>query len=794
MIVRRAGQPDHQEVLLIVDDEPGNIELLTAMLTPDGFLFRTAASGSEALASIAQHQPDLVLLDIMMPDMDGHEVLRQIKADAATSNIPVIMVTALDDRKVRLSCLDVGAEDFLTKPVDPAELRARVRNLLRLKALSDHFDSYSKSLESEVRVRTEALLASETALLGERDAAQRYLDAAQVCLIALDLAGRITLVNQYACSVLGWSADELTGRDWFDTCVPARIRAAILKRHREVLEGDDSTGENEVLTKSGEERLIEWRNTPLKDAFGDVIGLLSSGTDITDRNLAAQALRATEERTRFALEAAGIGTWDADFITGRVRRSRIVETHYGVQPEMFRGTVDGLFDFIHPADLESVRAVNDNAMRSGGDFSVDYRTVRDDGAVRWLSAIGRVQLDEQGSPLSGMGITQDITERRALDAQYQQRFKMEAVGRLASGVAHDFNNLLTVITGFAEFMASDPDLPTQHAEDVGEIIKAAERATGLTRQLLAFSRQQVLHTVPVDVNGIVTGMAAMLARLIGANVKINLALAPDIAPALADPGQLEQVVMNLAVNARDSMPEGGTILIETSEAELENSPFHEDQIVSGRYIMIAVTDTGTGISKEVQSRLFEPFFTTKDPGQGTGLGLSTTYGIVQQSKGHIWVYSEIGKGTTFKVYLPYADAGAAPAPIGPPPKIPSAGPVQTVLLVEDEVGVRQLARRILEGGGYRVLEAADGKAAEQLFERDGRDVNLVLTDVMMPGCDGPELIRRLQLKTPSLRVLYMSGYTAQTIASRAGLDRGLPFVEKPFTSEMLLRLVGEALN
>ncbi len=793
MIARRAGQPDHRQVLLIVDDEPRNIELLRAMLAPDGFRFRTAASGSEALASIAQHQPDLVLLDIMMPDMDGHEVLRQIKADAATSNIPVIMVTALDDRKSRLSSLDAGAEDFLTKPVDRAELRARVRNLLRLKALADHFDNYSKTLESEVRVRTKALLASETALLEERDAAQRYLDTAQVFLVALDLAGRITLVNQYACSVLGWSADELVGRDWFDTCVPARIRAALRKRHGKVLEGDDSASESEVLTKSGEERLIEWRNTPLTDAFGHVNGLLSSGTDITDRNLAARALRATEERTRFALEAAGIGTWDADFITGRVRRSRIVETHYGVQPEMFRGTVDGLLDFIHPADLESVRAVNDNAMRSGGDFSVDYRTVRDDGAVRWLSAIGRVQLDEQGSPLSVMGITQDITERRALDAQYQQRFKMEAVGRLASGVAHDFNNLLTVITGFAEFIASDSDLPTQHAKDVGEIIKAAERAIGLTRQLLAFSRQQVLHTAPVDVNGMVTGMAAMLARLIGANVKINLALAPDIAPALADHGQLEQVVMNLAVNARDAMPEGGTILIETSEAELENSPFHEEQIVSGRYIMIAVTDTGTGISKEVQSRLFEPFFTTKDPGQGTGLGLSMAYGIVKQSKGHIWVYSEIGKGTTFKVYLPYADAGAAPAPIGPPPKIPSAGPVQTVLLVEDEVGVRHLTRRILEKGGYRVLEA-DGNTAEQLFERDGRDVDLVLSDVMMPGCDGPELIRRLRVKSPSLRVLYMSGYTAQTIASRAGLDRGLPFVEKPFTSELLLRLVGEALN
>jgi PAS domain S-box-containing protein len=648
-------------------------------------------------------------------------------------------------------------------------------------------------LQNEVRTRTAALRLSDVALKYERDRAQLYLDTAAVFLVALDGDGRITLVNRYACSVLGWSADELVGRDWFDTCVPARVRAAVLKRLGEVLEGDDSTGENEVLTKSGEERLIEWRNTPLRDAFGDVIGLLGSGTDITDRNRIARALQATEERTRFALEAAGIGTWDADLITGRVQWSRIVETHYGVQPGTFSGTFDGVFNRIHPDDLDSVRDIVLNAVKSGSDFSVDYRTIWDDGAVRWLNAIGRVQLDEQGSPLRGMGIIQDITERRSLNAQYQQSFKMEAVGRLASGVAHDFNNLLTAITGFAEFIASDSDLPTQHAEDVGEIIKAAGRAAGLTTQLLAFSRQQVLHTVPVDVNGMVTGMTAMLARLIGADIKIDLALAPDIAPALADHGQLEQVVMNLAVNARDAMPEGGTILIETSEAELENSPFHDEQIVSGRYIMIAVTDTGTGITRETQKRLFEPFFTTKKTGEGTGLGLSTSYGIVKQSNGHIWVYSEPGHGTTFKVYLPKSKESVS-ASVEEPAVAQANAATETVLLVEDEDALRDLSARILTDAGYRVYGASNGTEAEASFMRHTGEIDLVITDVVMPECGGPELLARLRSFAPELPVLYMSGYTEQSIAHKAGFDRGLPFVQKPFTAAELVRQVRAALT
>ncbi len=285
----------------------------------------------------------------------------------------------------------------------------------------------------------------------------------------------------------------------------------------------------------------------------------------------------------------------------------------------------------------------------------------------------------------------------------------------------------------------------------------------------------------------------MLARLIGENIKVDLRLAPGLSPALVDRSQLEQVVMNLVVNARDAMPDGGSVSIETADVSLETSPFHPAEIVAGSYVMLAVTDAGAGMTKETQRRLFEPFFTTKESGKGTGLGLSTTYGIVKQSRGYIWVYSEIGEGTTFKVYLPRATE--SPAMVSSPATaVPPAHHRETVLLVEGETGVRLLSKRILEKAGYRVVEAENGNDAERVFGQLAGSIDLLVTDVMMPGCGGPELARRLQRHAPALRVLYMSGYTEQSAVRNGGIDPDLPFVQKPFTSADLIRQVREALD
>jgi two-component system, cell cycle sensor histidine kinase and response regulator CckA len=426
----------------------------------------------------------------------------------------------------------------------------------------------------------------------------------------------------------------------------------------------------------------------------------------------------------------------------------------------------------------------------------EKRYRRRDGNLLWARVNISLLRDSSGRPQHFIQVIEDITERRTLEAQIRQASKMDAIGRLASGVAHDFNNLLTVILGFAEILATDVSISPSHAEDLGEIMKAAHRATALTKQLLAFSRQQVLVASPLDLNAVIKDMTGMLSRLIGENIDVELVLALDLAPAIADRSQLEQVIMNLVVNARDAMTAGGRLTIETTSVDLENSTFHDEAVVDGRYTMLAISDTGGGMTNETLRRLFEPFFTTKDAGKGTGLGLSTTYGIVKQSRGYIWVYSELGQGTTFKVYLPQsAESAAAPESISSDrvvaaPKAPS----ETVLLVEDEAGVRHLSKRILNNAGYHVLEAANGNDGEKLFALHADSINLVVTDIMMPGCGGPELLTRLRVRVPDLRVLYMSGYSARTTARHAGIDDSAPFIQKPFTAAELARRVRETLD
>jgi two-component system cell cycle sensor histidine kinase/response regulator CckA len=654
------GIADHPARLLIVDDDPYERELLEIMLKPEGFLLLTADCGEKAIAIVAEQPPDLILLDIMMPGMNGYQVTSRFKGDPATQNIPIIIITALDDRNSRMLGLSAGAEDFLIKPLDRAELCARVKNLLRLKAYGDYHDRYSQMLEGEVASRSADLVESERLY-------RSTFDAAPVGIVHVGLDGRWLRVNQRLCDLLGYSREELQG-------------SAV----RDLIQAEETAAE-------------------------------------------AESLR-----------------------------------------QMAVGTLNR-----HVVDEKRYR--------------------RRDGTFVWARVNMSVHRDAQGQSQHFISVIEDVTERRTLEAQIRQASKMDAIGHLASGVAHDFNNLLTVILGFAEFVASDAAMAKAHGKDLGEIIKAARRATGLTKQLLAFSRQQVLHAAPLDVNGLITEMSGMLGRLIGENIEVALVLSPKLSPALADRGQLEQVVMNLAVNARDAMAAGGTLTIETADVELENSSFHAEAVMHGRYVMLAITDTGTGMTQETQRHLFEPFFTTKETGKGTGLGLSTTYGIVKQSKGYIWVYSELGQGTTFKVYLPRSNRGV-PAQVSPAVAAPVKRATETVLLVEDEAGVRGFSKRILDKAGYRVLEAANGDDAEKLFADHGDSIDLVVTDVVMPGCGGPELLSRLHVQAPGLRVLYMSGYTEQSTASKMGIDRGLPFVQKPFTAAEFARQVREALD
>ena len=505
----------------------------------------------------------------------------------------------------------------------------------------------------------------------------------------------------------------------------------------------------------------------------------------------ARVQRESEERLNYTLSAARVGTWEMELHSGVMRWSDTMGPLFGVQPDLLPAMRDQVTEFIHPEDREEVTTC---LLRDVGDrreHEILFRALQPDGSYKWID--GRSRVTESGGQLRLVGVCIDVTEQKKLEAQLRQAQKMDAIGRLAGGVAHDFNNLLTAILGFGTFLHDDLPAGDPRREQMQEILKAARRAADLTAQLLAFSRQQLVQPVIVDVNAAVQDITGMLKRLIGENIRLTTRLAPQPATVRTDPVQLQQILMNLSINARDAMPAGGELTIETAHIDLDHSYRVENfQVVPGRYVMLAVTDTGVGMTPEVQRRLFEPFFTTKRRGEGTGLGLATVYGAIKQAGGYIWAYGEPGKGSSFKVYLPRVDGEAVPD--APPVTAAAAVGHETILMVEDEAAVRLLTRTILERAGYRVIEATSAEDAEAKHREIGASIGLLLTDVVLPGSSGAELYQRLAQLNPRLKVVYMSGYTDDTVFRTGGLEHGVAFIQKPFNADALRRKIRDVLD
>ncbi|MBZ0272744.1 PAS domain-containing protein [bacterium] len=449
-------------------------------------------------------------------------------------------------------------------------------------------------------------------------------------------------------------------------------------------------------------------------------------------------------------------------------------------------------EFVHPDDLPGL-ARHFEATLAGAVAAHEFRGIDADGRIRHLRSKGKVRMNGD-RPAGVNGVVSDITEQRVTEEQLRLSQRLEAVGRLAGGIAHDFNNLLSVIVNYSVFAIEQLRAGDPVRADIEEILKSAERAAKLTTQLLAFSRKQVMAPEVLNLNTVVEGVEGMLRRILGEDIDIVARLAADLGNVEADPGQIEQVLMNLAVNSRDAMPAGGKLTIETANVEFDDS--YADRHVSvrpGSFVMLAVTDTGTGMDIETQSHIFEPFFTTKTDGKGTGLGLAMVYGIVKQSGGNIWVYSEPDCGATFKVYLPRVEKTTSPVKrrLSQASVIPGT---ETVLVVEDEEGVRRLVERILSNAGYQVLSASNGGEALLLCEKHGTPIDLLLTDVVMPRMSGRELETRLASIRPGLKALYMSGYTDGAIAHHESLEPGTHFIGKPFTAAALTRKLREVLD
>jgi two-component system cell cycle sensor histidine kinase/response regulator CckA len=516
---------------------------------------------------------------------------------------------------------------------------------------------------------------------------------------------------------------------------------------------------------------------------------LSLAATESNRRRAEEALRASEERFRALVENSSDVLVMID-AAGRVTYTTpSADRHFGWE----RGDLIGqrAIDFLHADDIAMLTPRVADSLRTPGEpVSAELRVRHADGTYRTIEGMAVNRLHEPA--VAGIVVNaRDVTERRLLEEQLRQVQKMEAVGRLAGGIAHDFNNLLTAILGYCNLLLEDLPPDNVMRSDLEEIRKAGDRAAALTRQLLAFSRRQMLQPQTIELSALVAELDKMLRRLLGEDIDLVMALAANLPAIKADPASIEQILINLAVNARDAMPAGGRLTIETTSVELHGAYLGvHPAVIAGRYVMLAVSDTGEGMDAATRARVFEPFFTTKGQGKGTGLGLATVYGLVKQSGGYIWVYSEPGHGTVFKVYLPPIEI-AAGRETDPDDRTRSGS--ETVLVVEDEDAVRALGSEVLRRHGYAVLEARDALEALRVVERHQDLIDLMVTDVVMPHMTGRDLADRIREARPSLKVLFMSGYTDHAVVYRE-LSAGVPFLQKPFTPDTLARKVRAVLD
>ncbi len=623
-----------------------------------------------------------------------------------------------------------------------------------------------------------------------RESQERYRDLvenAHDIIYSHDLEGNFTSVNRAAEQITGYTHDESLAMNIFDTVAPehaGRSREMIRRK----LSGDEVTAyEMEIVAKDSRRVPVEV-NTKLTYQNGVPVGVQGIARDITERKL-AQA-----ELTRLA--AAVEQTADSVLIT---------------DPKGNIEYVNPAFERITGYSKEEVVGKNPRILKSGKNDPANYRELWDtilrrevwvgqlvnqkkDGSLFSERVTISAVLDDTKEIAHFVAVKQDITHEIQLEEQLRQSQKMEAIGQLAGGVAHDFNNLLTAINGYSSLALQKIEENHPLRNYLEEIKKAGDRAANLTRQLLAFGRKQILQPLPINLNDVVGDMNKMLRRLIGEDIVLSARLDSSLKRIQADPGQIEQVLVNLVVNARDAMPQGGTLTIETAMVDFDEE-YAGKRLGTrpGSYVMLAVSDTGTGMDEQTQARIFDPFFTTKDKGKGTGLGLSTVYGIVKQSGGNIWVYSEPGRGTTFKVYLPPIESAGIQAEKAKV-EVPIPRGSETVLLVEDEDVVRGLTRQILEQAGYEVVESARGKEAIRLYTESDRSIDLLLTDVVMPETSGKEVADQLTALKPGLKVLFMSGYTDEAIVHHGVLDSNIQFIQKPFTPAALARKVREVLD
>jgi PAS domain S-box-containing protein len=757
--------------VLILEDNPRDAKLTASVLESGGVKVQFEVTDSPEVfrQSLEKSEYDVILADFNLRSWTALDALDALQGSG--KDIPLIVTIGSLGDEPAMECIKRGAADVVLKD-RPARLSAAVQRAL-----------------NERRLRTENLRASEAiARLAT------IVESSDDAIIGKTLEGVITSWNQGAEKLYGYSAAEVLGKPISILAPPDRCEEVeqilVRLKQRERIEYYESAR----VRKDGTLVDISLSIFPLIDSRGAMTGAASIARDISKRKRAEAALRRSEQRFRLITESIDEIFWIANpEISEIVYVSPAYCRVWGRTQESLYKDPKSFVEACHPDDRERVLATF-GLVKAGKPFDSEYRVIHTDGSIHWVWGRGFPIRDETGRLTLFAGIAQDVTARRRLEDQFRQAQKMEAVGRLAGGVAHDFNNLLTIINGYSEMALEHLHSSDPLRNSLEQIKRAGGRAASLTRQLLAFSRQQVMAPRVLDLNSLVADVEKMLRRFIGEDIELTLVRGPALGQMTADPGQVEQILMNLAVNARDAMPEGGKLVIETANAELDDAYVRTHPlVVPGRYVMLAMSDTGIGMDPATQAHIFEPFFTTKEMGKGTGLGLATVYGIVKQSGGYIWVYSELGRGTTFKIYLPRVDEAAESVQISEAPR-PSEAGSETILLVEDEEAVRALAASILQAQGYNVLESTSPEDALQIGEQHQEPIHLILTDVVLPRMSGRKIAEHLALLRPTMKVLYMSGYTDDAVVRNGVLETGTAFLQKPFTPAGLARKVREVLD
>jgi|Deesub1362B_J571_1020462.scaffolds.fasta_scaffold05785_2 PAS domain S-box-containing protein len=761
------GETEKPLRILLVDDNPDDRRLIVRELHKDfGDIDIRQIPGVEQLdRALQEGQFDLVITDYRVGWIDGLEVLYQVKL--RYPNCPVIMFTGTGSEEVAVEAMKMGLDDYVIKtPAHFARLSAAVKSVL------EKAHQRQKLEEAEARY-------------------QKLFEEIPIGLFRISADGKILEANATFLQLFGYQTkEELVGKRITEFYKNPADRKKLLKK----LEKDGMVRDFEVefIRKDGTSFWAELNVSAIRDESGEIAFHEGSIDDITPRKVALKALQESEEKFRTLVNFSSDGIYVAQdgkivFTNPRIHEwlgytaEEITSPDFDILSiieEKDRPVLEERWEAFQRGDYEPRQFSFTALTREGKKVDVEVFEAR----ITW-----------EGRPAI-LGTLRNVTERNRLEAQLRQAVKMEAIGRLSGGIAHDFNNLLTIINGYSEMLLNtlSPEDPIRN--DVLEIHKAGVRAAELTRQLLAFSRRHPMEFRVMNLNDVVRGLEKMLRRVIGEHIQLHIQTQKDLWNIKADPGQMEQVIMNIVVNARDAMPDGGTLTIRTENAILdaEYARSHPG-VEAGEYVLLTIADTGIGIAPDIQDKIFEPFFTTKQIGEGTGLGLSTAYGIVRQTGGHIRVYSEPEKGSTFLIYLPRTKEELEhPIPKEGLEHVPRGN--ETVLVVEDEDIVLRLVVKVLTRLGYRVLTARTGRQAVELLKDESRKIDLVLSDVVMPEMSGSRLVEEVEKCCPDTRILFMSGYSHEIILRGSGGKRSYPYIQKPFTPVALGFKVREVLD